>query len=100
MHAPQTGDVVRYQTVNRSTFSGAVTVRIGTDGRVESAEITRTVHPTYDQLLLRAARNCARASHSSTRNSTASSSPSQAASAWTATGPAFPWVNTIAAGRS
>jgi len=41
----------------RSTFSGAVTVRIGTDGRVESAEITRTVHPTYDQLLLRAARN-------------------------------------------
>jgi hypothetical protein len=23
IHAPQTGDVVRYQTVNRSTFSGA-----------------------------------------------------------------------------
>ena len=41
----------------RSTFSGAVTVRIGADGRVDSAEITRTVHPTYDQMLLRAARN-------------------------------------------
>ena len=23
IHAPQTGDVVRYSTVNRSTFSGA-----------------------------------------------------------------------------
>jgi protein TonB len=41
----------------RSTYSGAVTVRIGTDGRVDSAEITRSVHPTYDPILLRTARN-------------------------------------------
>jgi protein TonB len=41
----------------RSTFYGAVTVRIGTDGRVASAEITRSVHPTYDPILLRTARN-------------------------------------------
>jgi protein TonB len=40
----------------RSSFSGAVLVRIGTDGRVESAEIERGVHPTYDAALIRAAR--------------------------------------------
>ena len=40
----------------RSTFSGAVFVRIGTDGRVEYAEIGRPVHPSYDAALLRAAR--------------------------------------------
>jgi TonB family protein len=40
----------------RSTFTGAVLVRIGTDGRVESAEIERAVHPTYDSALIRAAR--------------------------------------------
>lgn len=40
----------------RSTFSGAVLVRIGADGRVESAVIERSVHPTYDPALLRAAR--------------------------------------------
>lgn len=40
----------------RSTFSGAVLVRIGTDGRVDAAEIARPVHPTYDGALLRAAR--------------------------------------------
>ena len=41
----------------RGTFSGAVTVRIGTDGRVASAEITSPVHPTYDAILLRTARD-------------------------------------------
>jgi protein TonB len=41
----------------RSTFSGAVTVKIGVDGRVDSAEMTKPVHPTYDQILLRTARN-------------------------------------------
>lgn len=40
----------------RSTFTGAVFVRIGTDGRVEYAAIDRPVHPSYDGALLRAAR--------------------------------------------
>jgi TonB family protein len=40
----------------RGTYSGAVLVHIGTDGRVQSAEIVRPVHPTYDTMLLRAAR--------------------------------------------
>lgn len=38
-------------------FSGSVRVHIGVDGRVESAEIVRSVHPSYDASLLRAARN-------------------------------------------
>jgi protein TonB len=41
----------------RGTFSGAVTVRIGSDGRVASAEVTSPVHPTYDGILLRTARD-------------------------------------------
>ena len=41
----------------RATFSGAVTVKIGSDGRVDSAEMTRPVHPTYDPILLRTARS-------------------------------------------
>ena len=41
----------------RGVYSGAVLVRIGTDGKVHSAEITKSVHPTYDSSLLRAARN-------------------------------------------
>jgi protein TonB len=40
----------------RGTYSGAVLVRIGPDGRVDSAQIARPVHPTYDTMLLRAAR--------------------------------------------
>ncbi len=40
----------------RSTFNGAVLVHIGTDGRVDAAEIARPVHPAYDGALLRAAR--------------------------------------------
>jgi periplasmic protein TonB len=41
----------------RGVYNGAVLVRIGTDGKVHSAEITKSVHPTYDSSLLRAARN-------------------------------------------
>ena len=37
-------------------FSGAVQVHIGPDGRVESAEMVKRLHPTYDAALLRAAR--------------------------------------------
>jgi TonB family protein len=37
-------------------FSGAVQVHIGPDGRVESAEMVKRVHPTYDAALLRSAR--------------------------------------------
>jgi outer membrane biosynthesis protein TonB len=41
----------------RSAFSGSVKVSIGTDGRVSGAEIVESVHPTYDPMLLRAARD-------------------------------------------
>lgn len=41
----------------RSAFSGSVRVNIGVDGRVSSAEIVSSVHPTYDSMLLRAARS-------------------------------------------
>ncbi len=37
-------------------FNGAVKVRVGADGRVESAEMVQSVHPAYDEALLRAAR--------------------------------------------
>jgi TonB family protein len=37
-------------------FTGAVKVHISQDGKVVSAEIVRSLHPSYDQLLLRAAR--------------------------------------------
>jgi TonB family protein len=40
----------------RMEFTGAVQVHIGADGRVESAEMIRRVHPSYDVALLRAAR--------------------------------------------
>lgn len=40
----------------RMEFEGAVRVYIGRDGRVVSAEIVRPVHPSYDPLLLKAAR--------------------------------------------
>jgi TonB family protein len=43
--------------VSRATeFRGAVRVQISTEGKVVSAEIVRSVHPAYDQALLRAAR--------------------------------------------
>ncbi|HUE86389.1 MAG TPA: energy transducer TonB [Vicinamibacterales bacterium] len=38
----------------RHEFAGTLRVRIGTDGRVQSAELIRPVHPAYDPLLLRA----------------------------------------------
>jgi TonB family protein len=34
-----------------------VQVSIGVDGRVANAEIVQSVHPTYDSMLLRAARS-------------------------------------------
>jgi TonB family protein len=37
-------------------FTGAVRVQISAEGKVVSAEIVRSLHPGYDQLLLRAAR--------------------------------------------
>src|SRR5688572_7016296 len=44
-------------TTRRSSFTGAVRVRVEPDGRVSSATIVRSVHATYDSALLRAARN-------------------------------------------
>ena len=44
--------------VNRATeFYGAVRVQISAEGKVTEAEMTKSVHPAYDQLVLRAARN-------------------------------------------
>lgn len=37
-------------------FTGAVRVQISAEGKVVSAEIVRSLHPAYDQLLVRAAR--------------------------------------------
>jgi len=43
--------------VSRSTeFRGSVRVQISAEGKVVSAQIVRSVHPAYDQALLRAAR--------------------------------------------
>ena len=43
--------------VSRATeFRGAIRVQISADGKVTSAEILKSVHPAYDQSLLRAAR--------------------------------------------
>lgn len=43
--------------VSRKTaYSGSIVVHVGRDGRVESAEILQSVHPVYDQAILRAAR--------------------------------------------
>jgi TonB family protein len=39
-----------------SEFKGAVRVQISAEGKVVSAEMIKSVHPVYDQLLLRAAR--------------------------------------------
>ena len=39
-----------------NAYSGAVKVRIGTDGRVKSATIERPSHPLYDVRLLQAAK--------------------------------------------
>ena len=38
-------------------FHGSVRVQISAEGRVIDAEMTKSVHPAYDQLILRAARN-------------------------------------------
>lgn len=44
--------------VSRATeFRGAVRVQISAEGKVTSAEILKSVHPAYDQLLLRSARS-------------------------------------------
>ena len=37
-------------------FRGAIRVQISADGKVTSAEMVKSIHPTYDQMLLRAAR--------------------------------------------
>jgi len=39
-----------------SEFHGAVRVQIGADGKVLAAEMVKSVHPAYDQALLRAAK--------------------------------------------
>ena len=41
----------------RSEFSGTLRVRVGADGRVESAQMLKPIHPAYDPLLIRASRN-------------------------------------------
>ena len=44
--------------INRaSEFYGSVRVLISAEGKVTEAEMTKSVHPAYDQLVLRAARN-------------------------------------------
>jgi TonB family protein len=44
--------------VSRATeFHGSVRVMISAEGKVTEAEMTKSVHPAYDQLVLRAARN-------------------------------------------
>ncbi len=44
--------------VSRATeFHGSVRVQISAEGKVIEAEMTKSVHPGYDQLVLRAARN-------------------------------------------
>jgi TonB family protein len=44
--------------VSRATeFRGAVRIQISAEGKVTSAEIVKSVHPAYDQSLLRAARS-------------------------------------------
>jgi TonB family protein len=44
--------------VNRATeFHGSVRVQISAEGKVTQVEMTKSVHPAYDQLVLRAARN-------------------------------------------
>jgi len=43
-------------TSRATEFRGAVRIQISTDGRVVAAEIVKSVHPVYDQMLLRAAR--------------------------------------------
>jgi len=40
----------------QGSFLGSVKVSITADGRVAAAEIVRSIHPTYDRLLLQAAR--------------------------------------------
>jgi TonB family protein len=42
---------------SRVTFQGAVRVNISAQGSVEEAEIVRPVHPVYDRLLLKAAKD-------------------------------------------
>jgi TonB family protein len=41
----------------RSEFNGVLRVRVGADGRVQTAEMVKRVHPMYDTLLLNAAQN-------------------------------------------
>jgi protein TonB len=46
---------VAYDGVSRrQAFNGILRIRVGTDGRVQSAEMIRPVHPGYDRELLRA----------------------------------------------
>jgi tetratricopeptide (TPR) repeat protein len=44
-------------SIARNEYSGAVKVRIGTDGRVKAASIDRPSHPAYDAVLLNTARS-------------------------------------------
>ena len=41
----------------RQSYSGLLRVRVGADGKVQSAQIVQSIHPTYDQRLLRAAQS-------------------------------------------
>ena len=45
-----------HPSVARTEYQGAVRLQIGADGRVRNVEIERASHPSYDALLLRAAR--------------------------------------------
>jgi len=43
-------------TSRATEFRGAIRVQISAEGKVTSAEIVKSVHPAYDQMLIRAAR--------------------------------------------
>jgi TonB family protein len=47
---------ITYDEASRRVgFSGTLRVRVGVDGKVQSAEMVQGVHPTYDRVLLKAA---------------------------------------------
>jgi tetratricopeptide (TPR) repeat protein len=44
-------------SARRVGFSGTLRVRVGVDGKVQSAEMVERVHPAYEQVLLKAAKS-------------------------------------------
>jgi TonB family protein len=44
-------------SLRRTEFKGVVRVRVGADGKVQSSEMVKSVHPLYDRVLMRAAQS-------------------------------------------